>query len=214
MAPLLTELPYQSDSGSLFEAIADWPWAVFLDSGLHHPTQSRYDILSAQPYMRLVTRGALTEIHAETIELSRDDPFDLLRKLLAMDDACRGSLPFCGGAIGYFGYDLARRLERLPAIAIDAERIPDMAIGIYDWALVVDHVERRTWLVGQGRDPETDLKWDRLVRLFTTPAPERPRKPFRVTSPVVANLTRADYANAFDRIKRYICDGDCYQVNL
>ena len=214
MPPLLAELPYHSDSALLFEAIADWPWAVFLDSGLHHPTQSRYDILSAQPYMRLVTRGALTEINAETIELSRDDPFDLLRERLAIDHACRGPLPFCGGAIGYFGYDLARRCQRLPATACDAERIPEMAVGIYDWALVVDHLERRTWLVGQGRDPETDLKWDRLVRLFSTPVRERPRVPFRITSPVVSNLTRASYGRAFDRIKRYIFDGDCYQVNL
>ncbi|HUP94854.1 MAG TPA: hypothetical protein VM164_08090, partial [Burkholderiales bacterium] len=61
--PLLTELPYRPDSATLFEAIADAPWAVFLDGGLHHPGQSRYDILAAQPYVRLVTRGALTEIH-------------------------------------------------------------------------------------------------------------------------------------------------------
>ena len=61
-APLLTELPYRADSTALFEAIADAPWAVFLDSGLRHPGQSRYDILAAQPYVRLVTRGPLTEI--------------------------------------------------------------------------------------------------------------------------------------------------------
>src|SRR5688572_25971943 len=104
--PLLTELPYQPDSARLFEAIADLPWAVFLDGGRHHPAQSRYDILSAQPYMRLVTRGALTEIYNDGIELSRDDPFLLLRRALAVDPAGGGDLPFSGGAIGYFGYDL------------------------------------------------------------------------------------------------------------
>jgi len=78
---------------------------VFLDSGLHHPGQSRYDILSAQPYMRLVTRGALTEINEERIELSREDPFDLLRERLATEPGSGGTLPFCGGAIGYFGFN-------------------------------------------------------------------------------------------------------------
>jgi para-aminobenzoate synthetase component 1 len=212
--PLLTELPYTTDSASLFEAIADWPWAVFLDSGLHHPGQSRYDVLSAQPYIRLVTRGALTEVNGEGIELSREDPFELVRRSLDIDRACGGTLPFCGGAIGYFGYDLARRLERLPSHARDGERIPEMAIGIYDWALVVDHLERRAWLAGQGRDPETDLKWNRLVRLFSAPPPERARVPFRVNSTVTSNLTRAQYAHAFGRIARYIADGDCYQANL
>ena len=212
--PLLTELPYQADSARLFEAIVDLPWAVFLDSGRHYPAQSRYDILSAQPYVRLVTRGALTEIYGDAVELSREDPFSLLKRALAVDPACGGELPFCGGAIGYFGYDLARRLERLPAVAEDGERIPEMAVGIYDWAVVVDHVERRSWLVGQGRDPDTDLKWSRLVGMFSDPPRERARAPFRILSPVASNLTHDAYARAFRKIRGYIHDGDCYQVNL
>ncbi|MBI4194671.1 MAG: aminodeoxychorismate synthase component I [Betaproteobacteria bacterium] len=213
-APLRTELPYRSDSVALFEAIADLPWAVFLDSGQHHPGQSRYDILAAQPYVRLVTRGGLTEIHADAVELSREDPFALVRRHLEIDAAARNDFPFCGGAIGYFAYDLARRLENLPALAEDSERIPDMAIGIYDWALVVDHLERRSWLVGQGRDPDTDVKWDGLVACFSAPQPEKARVPFCVTSPVVSNMTRETYGEAFRRIHDYIGNGDCYQVNL
>jgi para-aminobenzoate synthetase component 1 len=212
--PFLTELPYHEDSARLFDAIVDLPWAVFLDSGRHYPAQSRYDILSAQPYVRLVTRGALTEIYGDAIELSREDPFALVRRALAVDPACGGALPFCGGAIGYFGYDLARRIERLPAIAEDAERIPEMAIGIYDWAVVVDHLERRSWLVGQGRDPDTDLKWSALVETFSNPPPEKQRAPFRVHSSVASNLTHDAYASAFRKIRGYIHDGDCYQVNL
>ena len=221
--PLLTEIPYRADSAALFEAVADRPWAVFLDSGLHHPGQARYDIIAAEPYIRLVTRGALTEVHAERTELSRADPFELLRQYVAMDTACppkglpsgrAGELPFSGGAIGYFGYDLTRRIERLPARARDAERIPDMVIGIYDWAVVVDHSERRAWLAGQGRDPDTDLKWNALVRLFTDTPPERRRAPFRVTSPVTSNLTPQHYGRAFERVMDYISAGDCYQVNL
>ncbi len=214
MPPLFTEIPYRPDSAALFEAIADLPWAVFLDGGQHHPAQSRYDILAAQPYIRLVTRGNLTEIDADGIELTREDPFSVVRRFLDADPGCASPLPFCGGAIGYFSYDLARRVERLPVVTQDAERIPEMAIGIYDWAVVVDHVERRAWLVGQGRDPETDIRWDALVALFTEPKPERKRAPFRITSPVTSNMTRETYSSAFGRIKRYIADGDCYQVNL
>jgi para-aminobenzoate synthetase component 1 len=212
--PLLAELPYQPDSARLFDAIADLPWAVFLDSGRHYPAQSRCDILSAEPYLRLVTRGPLTEVYGDTIELSREDPFALLRRSLAMDSSCGGDLPFCGGAIGYFGYDLARRIERVPALAEDAERLPEMAIGIYDWAVVVDHRERRSWLVGQGRDPETDLKWNGLLERFCTVPGEKPRTPFRIVSEVASNMTHQQYANAFRRIRGYIHDGDCYQVNL
>jgi len=216
-SPLLTELPYRPDSTALFETIADWPWAVFLDSGRHHPGQSRYDIISAQPYIRLITRGPLTEVHADGTALSRDDPFALLRRHLEIDPAPSRDahgLPFCGGAIGYFGYDLARRIEHLPSRATAGERIPDMAVGIYDWAVVVDHLEQRSWLVGQGRDPETDIKWNALAARFSNPAPERRRTPFRVMSNIACSHTRESYGRAFRRIRQYIQDGDCYQVNL
>jgi para-aminobenzoate synthetase component I len=213
-APLLTELPYRTDSAALFEAIADLPWAVFLDSGLHHAGQSRYDILAAQPYVRLVTRGALTEIYAEGIELSREDPFAIVRRYLQPDAGAHDTLPFSGGALGYFGYDLSRRLENLPVRAQDAERMPEMAIGIYDWAVVVDHLEQRAWLAGHGRDAETDLRWGALVKLFSEPPVERTRARFRITSPIASNMARESYARAFRRIKGYITEGDCYQVNL
>ena len=216
LTPLRTELPYREDSARLFEVVADSPWAVFLDSGRHHPGQSRYDIIAAQPYIRLITRGQMTEIHADGTALSRDDPFELLRRHMEIDTALESDLPFCGGAIGYFGYDLARRIEgaRLPSRAAAVERIPDMAIGIYDWAVVVDHREQKSWLVGQGRDPETDIKWNALVAQFSAPAAEKSRAPFRVTSNVVSSHTRESYGRVFRRIHQYIHDGDCYQVNL
>ena len=58
-------------------------------------------------------------------------------------------MPFNGGAIGYFSYDLARRLETLPVIAEDAEHIAEMAVGIYEWAVIVDHHQQKSYLVGQ-----------------------------------------------------------------
>ena len=46
---LRTELPYREDSAMLFDAIADLPWAVFLDSGDPARSGGRYDILAAGP---------------------------------------------------------------------------------------------------------------------------------------------------------------------
>ena len=211
---LRTELPYRADSATLFEAVADLPWAVFLDSGLHHLTQSRYDVIAAEPHTTLVTRGKLTEIRGDAVELSREDPLTLLRQHLDIDPGSACDLPFSGGAIGYLSYDLARRFGRLPALAADDDRMPEMAVGIYDWAVVVDHLERRSWLVGQGRDPETDWKWDRLAARFSSIPTERARVPFRITAPLASNLSYEAYAAAFRRVHDYIHAGDCYQINL
>ncbi len=212
--PLRTELPYHDDSAALFEAVVDLPWAVFFDSGRHFLTQSRYDIIAAEPHTTLVTRGKLTEIRGDTVELSREDPLVLLRRHLAIEPGAGCELPFCGGAIGYFSYELARRFERLPASADETEKMPEMAIGLYDWALVVDHLERRTWLVSPGRDAATEWKWNALITRFSAPLPERARAPFRITAPLVSNLSRDAYAAAFRRVIDYIHAGDCYQINL
>jgi para-aminobenzoate synthetase component 1 len=207
-------LPYFPDSAALFEAIADEPWAVFLDSGRPRSTAGRLDILAARPYATLVTRGGMTEIrHLGEARLSPEDPFELLRRQLAADGR-PSPLPFAGGAIGYFGYDLARRLERMPALAQEAEGLPDMAVGLYDWAVVVDHAARESWLVSAGRDPRTATAWERLRDLFSEPAAPRARRPFQVTGPVRCNFDAASYLRAFARIQRYIQAGDCYQVNL
>jgi para-aminobenzoate synthetase component 1 len=211
---LRTELPYHADSASLFEIVADLPWAVFLDSGSHHLTQSRYDIISAEPHTTLVTRGKLTEIRGETLELSRDEPLALLRRKLALDPASVCDLPFAGGALGFFSYDLGRRFERLPSIADDDEKMPEMAVGLYDWALVIDHLDRRSWLVSHGRIADTRARWDELVARFSAPPVERARVPFRITAPLASNLTREQYATAFRRVIDYVHAGDCYQVNL
>jgi para-aminobenzoate synthetase component 1 len=208
----LTSLPYRSDSAELFGVIADEPWSVFLDSGHLRASSGRVDILAARPFITLVTRGGETEVRQSgTAEHLPADPFVLLRQYLAAD-VQPTSLPFVGGAIGYFGYDLVRRIEQLnddhgtPAV-------PDMVVGIYDWAVVVDHAQRASWLVGAERDPATAANWDALVALFSGDAQSPDRQPFRVGS-VTCNFSSDAYRQAFARIQAYINAGDCYQVNL
>src|SRR5680860_87866 len=211
----VTELPYFPHSDRLFECVADLPWAVFLDSGHPHTRQGRYDIISANPITTVCTRGAMSEVRgAHGSRLLPDDPFEILRECLGPHAAASAGLPFCGGAIGYFGYDLGRRLERLPSLALDAEQLPEMAIGIYDWALVVDHHAGRSWLLGQGRDDDTFRHWDRLVAQFRAPRPGLQREPFQAAGVLKSNMDEVFYTAAFKRIKQYIHAGDCYQVNL
>jgi len=210
----LATLPYRPDSAELFDALADEPWAVFLDSGHPRASGGRWDILAARPHATLVTRGGVTEYRqGDSVECSKADPFDCLRSALSASPASQ-PLPFIGGGIGYFAYDLARRLERLPELAEDAEAMPEMAVGLYDWAVLVDHARRESWLVASGRRAMSERQWQDLIALFSAPPAPRRRTPFRVTGPVCSNLTHAAYRERFARIQAYIRAGDCYQVNL
>jgi len=229
-------LPYTPDASGYCAALRELGWAAWLDSG----GRDRYDILTAAPYATLVTRGGQTEIRrARAVAHSATDPFELLRSELGAPLAPLLDVPFAGGALGYWGYDLARRLMNLPEQAQDTEQLPEMAIGLYDWALVLDHRHQRAELVSHLRRPETETFLTGLAERLMEPIPPSPPllkggkkpvvaasppfakgglggipAPLRVLGPIHANFSRDSYQAAFDAIQRYLHAGDCYQVNL
>ncbi len=228
---LIHQLPYHHDSSLLFERIAHQPWAMLLDSGQMLDANTgnpgsqygRYDIMVAEPFMTLVTMGENTEItHQNQVSTSAENPFELLKKTLSQFPTPQasfpfsgGTFPFAGGALGYFSYDLGRRLENLPNLAQDDVQLPEMMIGIYDWAIVVDHREKTRHLVSNGFCESTKNNWDSLCMRFESFNQEKVNEnPFLVTSAVQSNLAEAAYKRAFTKIKAYITAGDCYQVNL
>jgi para-aminobenzoate synthetase component 1 len=187
---------------------------VLLDSGRGGGFAGRYDILAADPYLTLTTRGATTEIRCRGHNaISRSDPLELVAEALGDRTEPVANLPFPGGAIGYLGYDLGRRFEEMPVLAARDIDVPDLAIGIYDWAVVVDHADKRAWLVAQDRALESARDWESVVASLTARA-AKPRQPFRVLSAVRASFDRSGYEQAFTRVQDHICAGDCYQINL
>ena len=235
---LKQELTYHHDSAQLFGRIAHQPWAMLLDSGQMQNSATgkpgsqygRYDIIVAEPFITLVTQGETTTITQDGCSKnSAEEPFLLLKNLLSQYPASISDLPFSGGALGYFAYDLARRIEKLPSIAQNDIESPQMMLGIYDWAVVVDHREQRSYLVSHGMDTKTHENWPVLCSKFSQALFHAPSgasilddklslddKPsqFEVKTPIASNLSQLQYAQAFAKIKTYINEGDCYQVNL
>ena len=214
---VIYSLPYFSDSVALFEPFAAQSWAVFLDSGYPRSKQGRYDIISANPICTLVTVGKNTTITTKNeVIVSNENPFELVKseltrygKMFDFSLLAEFDLPFVGGAIGYFSYDLVRRLENLPRLAEDAEAIPEMAIGIYDWALIVDHKTKKSFLICYDA-----AKFDEFKAHPPRPSSKGGEDKFSVTSEINANFSQDTYAQAFQKIKHYLKEGDCYQVNL
>jgi para-aminobenzoate synthetase component 1 len=203
-------LPYTSKVASYYAAIADLPWAMWLDSG----GLGRYDILVASPVATLVTFGRETEISDATgRHLFTSDPFDLVRKQIGQYFLCIPDIPFCGGALGYWGYDLAQSRSKSAGATRSQKSLPDMAVGIYDWAILVDHQELETRLVSRLCAPQTEqVLQEILERLQKNIASQK--ESFQITSPVRANVSRSEYEAAFGAVHEYLFAGDCYQVNL
>ena len=209
--PSTLTLPWQPDAAEhYFAPLSTSPWAMMLHSGFADHPHSRYDIIVAQPCTTLVTRGDVTVVSdAEKTETSSDDPLRLLQKVLAdcpFSDTPLPDLPFIGGAVGLWGYDLGRRFENLPQRALNDISVPDMAVGIYDWALIVDHHRQVVTLLCYG-DVNARLAWLQQQQAPTV-------APFALTSRWQSNMSRQQYGEKFRQVQAYLQSGDCYQVNL
>ncbi|MBI5006379.1 MAG: aminodeoxychorismate synthase component I [Nitrosomonadales bacterium] len=207
-----TPLPYRADADAYFSAIRGLAWAAWLDSA----GGGRYDILVAEPVVRVVTRGGATEISdASGVRQQSSDPFEVVRELLGEPIAPMADIPFAGGVLGYWGYDLARRYAHIPASANAAEHLPEMAVGIYDWSIIVDHQELSARLVSRLRYAETAQVLAQVLSLLqAVPAALSKIEPLGVQGEIVSNFTPATYRSAFETVQKYLHEGDCYQVNL
>lgn len=209
----LKQLTYHPDlAKQFFASIEQKPWAMLLRSASSSHVDSRFDIVVANPLATLVTVNDQTEICSPTsVTLSQKDPFTLLAQMQEQflpKLIYPSELPFIGGALGYFAYDLGRRVENIPSMAQQDIAMPDMAVGIYSWALVIDHQQQTAQLVGQ----EVEAAWNWLTHQNTTAQPEI--ADFTLTSPWRSNMSYTAYQDKFARVQEYLRSGDCYQINL
>ena len=209
--PSTLTLPWRQDAAEFYFApLSASPWAMMLHSGYAEHPHSRYDIVVAEPRTTLLTCGDTTTVSGQSSAMSStDDPLALLQHALDDSEFFRhplADLPFTGGAVGLFGYDLGRRFEKLPTRAQHDIALPDMAVGIYDWALIVDHQRQVVTLLSYD-DVEARLAW-----LQQQVAP--PPAPFALTSAWQSNMSRQQYGEKFRQVQAYLRSGDCYQVNL
>ncbi|HHQ4900576.1 aminodeoxychorismate synthase component I [Aeromonas veronii] len=173
-----------------------------------------FDIITADPLATLETRGEVTTLRVgANISKHHEDPLALLahtqQQLLGELDLCATHLPFIGGALGLFGYDLGRRFERLPVQAAADIAVPDMAVGIYDWALLRNVATGDWQLVHWGDEVGLAKRLAWLEQQQAKPAPA-----FALQGSWRSNMSRAEYGEKFARIQEYLAAGDCYQINL
>ncbi len=212
----VNDIPYLTDSSRYFEAIKELPYPMWLDSGRPKSHFGRYDIISAQPSAVLQTIGENTEIRENGQVLNSTlDPFELIASRLSPNcDQAPKDLPFCGGAMGYFSYDLGRRIETLPAQADRDINLPDMHLGFYDWAIVQDHQQQHASLICQPScAPSAKEDVLRRCQSAANGSLENRKKPFSIND-FKCIIDVEDYTLAIAKIHQYIKQGDCYQVNF
>ena len=159
-----------------------------------------------------------------------EDVFAVLQRMMGhyAEVKVPGLPRLTGGAVGYLGYDAVRLVERLPHPPPDDLHLPDAVWCFYDAVAAFDHVRHQIVLMAHAFvEEETDLQtglktiYDdacaRLGRLegeLGRPGFQSP-EPVEVEGPDVrSNVAREDFEAAVEAAKRYIYEGDIFQVVL
>ena len=211
-APIIQEIDLPDSFADIFARLRPHHrHPAFLDSAAAQPADLvRHSIIAWDPFLILEARGDQIRLtHADgRVETRTGDPFGTLREQLRLHAApADPRLPFTGGAIGWFGYELGARLADIKP-ATDADQ-PDLALGFYDHALVRNHATGRTWRIGPD-----DPKSNPIGYASSVPTPEKSNPIGYSFAEPAPDFPRADYLAAVARIRDYIAAGDVYQVNL
>lgn len=182
---------------------------------------ARYSFLSADP---------LEVCRLDSVEFGCQ-PFTEVRKLQeripTVDVDCP---PFCGGLAGLMSYEIGGAFERVPTPKFDPFRTPTLLVGLYDWAIVWDHLEKRVdlWVLEikpvqlgseNDRSVERRLQWvQHLLDQLELDQLEACSSSESDKQVPVAEWTSVfkpqDYIASVQNVIDYISAGDIFQANL
>jgi anthranilate synthase component 1 len=185
--------------------------AFLLESAEQGQRVGRWSFIGYKP--RSVLRWSLAD---------GGDPYALAAAEVARHrQAVRSGLPpFAGGAVGFFGYDCVRAVERLPGPNEDPVGLPDMALMLSDALVAFDHLKHTTTVLANVDSDDVDASYARAVQAIAevrerlagplprpaAPIAERPEPEWR------PNMEREQFEAMVARIIEYVHAGDAFQV--
>jgi anthranilate synthase component I len=217
---------------SAFCKVQEGDWSFLFESVVGGERIGRYSFVGSGPALRFqaLDRRVVIEEGSRRTEQEHPNPLQLLGEHLARYRTARvDGLPvFCGGAVGYAGYDVIRYVEKLPQPPTDDRGLPDLCFAIYDRMVIFDQLQKTVFAVAHAHvQPGDDLgakygeacrRVDELVRKLQqgvadlqvtdiSPAGE-------VTQEWQSNFDQPRFETAVRQAQEYIKAGDIFQVVL
>lgn len=237
----IIDLPYgQYPPHAVAARFIDHAGTVFLDSAARNQ-YGRYSFVAGDPFAILTGKNQVYHLIDQDGEQSLDEPWAAMRSFWAN---YRLPLlpelpPLQGGLIGFWSYDLGRRIERVPSPRVDDLYMPDLWLGAYDWVLAWDHQTEKCWLISTGLPEQTaaarharaeqrahdvlsyladvanTVRFDVPASLMSSGVSEQaPLYSLHRWPGINSTFTPQRYQQAVQQAIAYIYAGDAYQINL
>jgi anthranilate synthase component 1 len=233
MVPVTRKLLADSETavGVYRKLAGNRPGTVLLESAEQGKRWARYSFVGVRSAGVLTERDGVTQWLGDDLPGLTDglpeDPLDAVRTLARRLRTPRdpGLPPLTGGLVGYLGYDVVRRLERLPTTSLDDLGMPELAMMLVTDLAVLDHTDGSIVLIanalrggeehGAGGYEDAVARLDAMAADLTKAVPpgvavlERADPP-----PVRSNLEPGAFEDGVERIREHIRAGDAFQVVL
>jgi anthranilate synthase component 1 len=237
LVPVWRELLLDTDTPvSAFAKLRRGPFAFLLESApAGGETWSRYTFMGTEPRAAWRYRDGVVEdwTAAKGWHDARrvEDPItDLERVVTEFDQIAVPELgAFWGGAIGYFGYDVVRAIERLPSPPPRGVPAPDALFVLTGAVVIIDNLRAQARIVVgvpvrrgttesalRSAHDAAQRELDDIERRLREPVP-LPALQLNRRAPAAAGEStyqRAKFLADVERIREYIFAGDCFQALL
>ena len=210
---IIKEMKPARGAAELYTYFAGTDDSVFLDSSLVNKL-GRYSVIGAVPYLKFVKEGNGFYINGEKETTCSFETY-LKTYLAEHKDKNNTELPIISGAIGYFSYEYGRKLMEVDSVKEDLVSIPDAVLVFYDFYIIEDRQEQRTYLIANGITGEAAKLMDEMeTRINGKPVYMQKESDTEYPIEVQPNFAKDEYKQAVDRMIRYIIEGDIYIVNM
>lgn len=214
---------------SAFQKLGDSENAFLLESAEGGKRFGRYSFLGNEPYLVVTCRDGKVTVRNGDVENTEEvsNPLDIIKRILSQyrPASLPDFPPFCGGAVGYLGYDVVRYFEEIPKTARDELDLPEMVFIFTDTLLIFDHLRHKIRVVANAHiDDETGgmdeaydqaiSKVEELVGRLRQPTSQDTGYDCECDDEIVSNVSRDDFLGMVERARKYIIAGDVLQVVL
>lgn len=212
MKVFIEELTTGLDAFDIYSIFKEDKTVTFLDSSMAVDQLGRYSIIGLNPFTTFKFEDNSCYIDEKRVG---GNPLELLKKMVSsyrVDNET--DLPYVAGAIGFFSYDFGRTLEVIPSYSEEDVNTPDCYFYFYDNAIIVDSLEKKTYLTALGLLTDKEKSMNILKAMISGGARQAFEEPVVCDVEFSSNLSRDEYLDSVEKVRAYIRSGDVYITNL
>lgn len=184
----------------------------------------RYTFLGYEPSMEITcTDGKLRIKNGDVKQFENVNPREYIKKILReyKSPHCSNLPTFTGGLVGYFSYDYIKYSEtQLKLDAEDTENFKDVDLMLFDKVIAFDSNMQKVFII-------INIAVDNLTENYKKACDElkeiseliingksHKSEPLKLKSEIKPLFTKEEYCSMVEKAKKYIYDGDIFQVVL